>query len=62
MSRAPTALGIEAVAISAVTMLLLAASWFKWLPLDFTEALGFATGCTSGLKPSLPGSQSLGGG
>jgi nicotinamide mononucleotide transporter len=30
--------------ISAVTTLLLAASWFKWLPLDFTEALGFATG------------------
>jgi nicotinamide mononucleotide transporter len=30
--------------ISAMTTLLLAASWFKWLPLDFTEALGFATG------------------
>lgn len=30
--------------ISAVTVLVPAASWFKWLPLDFTEALGFATG------------------
>ncbi len=30
--------------ISTVSVLLLAASWFKWLPLDFTEALGFATG------------------
>jgi nicotinamide mononucleotide transporter len=44
MSRPPPALGIEVLVISAVTTLLLAASWFKWLPLDFTEALGFATG------------------
>ena len=44
MSRPPPALGIETLVISAVTTLLLAASWFKWLPLDFTEALGFATG------------------
>lgn len=44
MSRRPPALGIEVLVISAVTALLLAASWFKWLPLDFTEALGFATG------------------
>lgn len=44
MSRPPAATGIEALVISALTVLLLAASWFKWLPLDFTEALGFATG------------------
>lgn len=44
MSRPSPALGIEVLVISAVTTLLLAASWFKWLPLDFTEALGFATG------------------
>ena len=44
MSRPPAALGIEVLVISAVTTLLLAASWFKWLPLDFTEALGFTTG------------------
>ncbi len=44
MSRRPPALGIEVLVISAVTTLLLAASWFKWLPLDLMEALGFATG------------------
>jgi nicotinamide mononucleotide transporter len=44
MSRPSAATGIEVLVISAVTVLLLAASWFKWLPLDFTEALGFATG------------------
>ncbi|MEI6176380.1 MAG: nicotinamide riboside transporter PnuC [Verrucomicrobiota bacterium] len=27
-----------------MSLLLPVASWFKWLPLDFTEALGFATG------------------
>ena len=44
MSRPSAATQIEVLIISAVTALLLAASWFKWLPLDFTEALGFATG------------------
>ena len=44
MSRPSAATRIEVLVISAVTALLLAASWFKWLPLDFTEALGFATG------------------
>ncbi len=44
MSRPPAATGVEVLVISVVTALLLAASWFKWLPLDFTEALGFATG------------------
>lgn len=44
MSRPSAATQIEVLVISAVTALLLAASWFKWLPLDFTEALGFATG------------------
>lgn len=44
MSRPPATTGIEVLVISAVTVLVPAASWFKWLPLDFTEALGFATG------------------
>lgn len=44
MSRPSAATQIEVLVISAVTALLLAASWFKWLPLDFTEALGFASG------------------
>lgn len=35
---------IEAVSICGTSVLLLICSWFKWLPLDFTEALGFATG------------------
>jgi nicotinamide mononucleotide transporter len=44
MSRTSAAPGLEVLVIAAVTTLLLAASWFGWLPIDFTEALGFATG------------------
>ena len=35
---------IEGTAIIGVSLLLIAASWWRWLPLDITEALGFATG------------------
>jgi len=34
----------EALLICGSSVVLLIASWFRWLPLDFTEALGFATG------------------
>ncbi|MES2709675.1 MAG: nicotinamide riboside transporter PnuC [Verrucomicrobiota bacterium] len=30
--------------ITLLSTLLLAASWFRWAPIDFTEACGFATG------------------
>jgi len=30
--------------IATLSVLLLAASWFRWAPIDFTEACGFATG------------------
>ena len=35
---------IEAVAVIALCAALLLCEWQKWLPLDLTEALGFATG------------------
>lgn len=35
---------IEGTAVIGVSLLLIAASWWRWLPLDITEALGFATG------------------
>lgn len=35
---------IEGTAIIGISLLLIAASWWRWLPLDITEALGFATG------------------
>lgn len=34
----------EAIVLSGLCLALLLASWFRWLPLDFTEACGFATG------------------
>ena len=34
----------EAGAVTAGSVLLLAAAWFRWCPLDLTEALGFVTG------------------
>jgi len=34
----------EAAFICSLSFILLVTAWFKWLPLDFTEALGFATG------------------
>jgi len=37
-------IGVEAVVVAVVTVGLIASAWFKWLPLDLTEALGFATG------------------
>lgn len=36
--------GLESVAICGTSALLLLAAWFRWLPLDRTEALGFASG------------------
>jgi hypothetical protein len=38
MSRASAATQIEVLVISTGTALWLAASWFKWLPLDFTQS------------------------
>lgn len=37
-------ISLEAMAVVAVSALLLVAAWRKWLPLDLTEAFGFATG------------------
>jgi nicotinamide mononucleotide transporter len=34
----------EVFLVAAACALLLASSWFAWLPIDFTEALGFVTG------------------
>jgi len=36
--------GVEAVVVAVVTVGLIVSAWFKWLPLDLTEAFGFATG------------------
>ncbi|MEK7950869.1 nicotinamide riboside transporter PnuC [Luteolibacter soli] len=35
---------IEAIAVTVLCAALLLCAWQKWLPLDLTEALGFATG------------------
>lgn len=34
----------EAAVICGGSLLLVIVSWLRWLPLDVTEALGFATG------------------
>jgi len=35
---------LEGAAITGVSLFLIIASWLRWLPLEITEALGFATG------------------
>jgi len=35
---------IETTIVLLLSALLVLASWCKWLPLDVTESLGFATG------------------
>lgn len=37
-------MSLEPVAVFAVSALLLLTAWRRWLPLDLTEAFGFATG------------------
>ncbi len=37
-------MSLESMAVFAVSVLLLLTAWWKWLPLDMTEAFGFATG------------------
>lgn len=44
MRLANRTISLEAVAIFTVSALLLLTAWQKWLPLDLTEAFGFATG------------------
>lgn len=40
----PKSSRLEAAALLAPSAVLLLASWFKWAPVDFTEACGFVTG------------------
>lgn len=35
---------IGMITVSSLSFVLLSASWFKWAPIDFTEACGFVTG------------------
>jgi nicotinamide mononucleotide transporter len=44
MSRPPATTRKETLILSALTFGFLASAWFKWLPIDITEALGFTTG------------------
>ena len=44
MNRAELKISLEAAVVYAVSALLLLAAWLKWLPLDLTEAFGFASG------------------
>ena len=40
----PKSSRIEVMLLVLPSAQLLAAAWFKWAPLDFTEACGFVTG------------------
>ncbi len=44
MNRTKPKISLEAAAVFTVSAILLVAAWRKWLPLDLTEAFGFATG------------------
>lgn len=44
MKLANRTVSLEAMAVFTVSALLLLTAWQKWLPLDLTEAFGFATG------------------
>ncbi|WP_193212417.1 nicotinamide riboside transporter PnuC [Luteolibacter marinus] len=44
VTKRPTWQGADAWLVAGLSLVLLSAAWWRWLPIDVTEALGFATG------------------